>query len=124
CLSRLHPIRRRYLRDFFEEKDRMENPSLNLYLLCLAPKYLDLILWVLSFGLHWRVDVHERASSHHGLWSFVWAFGLHLSSCYCMIMGLVISCSKIGQKPTKTKYPQNICANAKTTNNQAKVRVV
>ena len=40
----------------------MENPSLNLYLLCLAPKYLDLILWALSFGLNWRVDVHERAS--------------------------------------------------------------
>src|SRR6185312_11539093 len=51
----------------------MENPSLNLYLPCLAPKYLNLILWALSFGLHWRVDVHERASSHHGLWSFVWA---------------------------------------------------
>ena len=42
-------------------------------LLCLAPKYLDLILWALSFGLHWRVDVHERASNHHGLRSFVWA---------------------------------------------------
>jgi hypothetical protein len=38
----------------------MENPSLNIYLLCLAPKYLDLILWALSFGLHWRVDVHEH----------------------------------------------------------------
>ena len=62
---------RRYLRDIFEEKDRMENPSLNLSLLCLAPKYLDLILWALSFGLHWRVDVHEQASNHHGLWSFV-----------------------------------------------------
>ena len=49
----------------------MENPSLNLSLLCLAPKYLDLILWVLSFGLHWRVDVHKWASSLHGLWSFV-----------------------------------------------------
>ena len=70
-LSRLHPVGRRYLRDFFEGKDRMENPSLNLYLLCLAPKYLDLILWALSFGLHWRVDVHERASNHHGLRSFV-----------------------------------------------------
>ena len=45
----------------------MENPSLNFYLLCLAPKYLDFILWALSFGLHWRVDV---ASSRHGLWSF------------------------------------------------------
>ena len=62
---------RRYLRDIFEEKDRMENPSLNLSLLCLAPKYLDLILWALSFGLHWRVDVHEWASSLHGLQSFV-----------------------------------------------------
>ena len=51
----------------------MENPSLNLSLLCLAPKYLDLILWALSFGLHWRVDVHERASSRHGLRSFVCA---------------------------------------------------
>ena len=67
------PIGRCYLRDIFEEKDRTENPSLNLYLLCLALKYLDLILWALSFGLHWRVDVHERASSHHGLWSFLWA---------------------------------------------------
>ena len=52
----------------------MENPSLNLYLLCLAPKYLDLILWALSFGLHWSVDVHEQASSRMafgpllGLW--------------------------------------------------------
>ena len=50
----------------------MENPSLNISLLCLAPNY-DLILWALSFGLHWRVDVHERAFSRHGLWSFVWA---------------------------------------------------
>ena len=49
----------------------MENPSLNLSLLCFAPKYLDLILWALSFGLYWRVDVHERASNHHGLQSFV-----------------------------------------------------
>ena len=72
-LSRLHPVGRRYLRDFFEGKDRTENPSLNLYLICLALKYLDLILWALSFGLHWRVDVHERASSRHGLWSFAWA---------------------------------------------------
>ena len=72
-LSRLHPVGRRYLRDFFEGNDRTGNPSLNLYLLYLAPKYLDLILWALSFGLHWRVDVHERASSRHGLWSFVWA---------------------------------------------------
>ena len=44
----------------------MENPSLNISLLFLAPKYLDLILWALSFGLHWRVD-------HHGLRSFVQA---------------------------------------------------
>ena len=49
----------------------MENPSLNISLLCLAPKYLDLILWALSFGLHWRVDVHERASNHLSLRSFV-----------------------------------------------------
>ena len=38
----------RYLRG----KDRIENPSLNLHLLCLIPKYLDLIfvglvLWAL-----------------------------------------------------------------------------
>ena len=58
---------RRYLRDIFEEKDRMENLSL----VCLAPKYLDLILLALSSGLDWRVDVHEWASSLHGLWSFV-----------------------------------------------------
>ena len=49
----------------------MENPSLNISLLCLAPKYLI-----------------------------------------------------IGQKPAKTKYLQNICANAKTTNNWAEVRMV
>ena len=49
----------------------MENPSLNISLLCLAPKHLDLILWALSFGLYWRVDVHEWASNHHGLRSFV-----------------------------------------------------
>ena len=79
----------------------MENPSLNISLLCLAPKYLDLILWALSFGLHWRVDVHERASNHHGLRSFVRAFGLRLSSCHRVIVGLAISCSKIGQKPEK-----------------------
>ena len=51
----------------------MENPSLNISLLCLALKYLDLILWALSFGLHWRVDVHECASNQHGLWSSLWA---------------------------------------------------
>ena len=93
----------------------MENPSLNLSLLCLAPKYFDLILWALSFRLHWRVDVHERPSNHHGL---------RLSSCHRVIVGLVISCSKIGQKPPKTKYLQNICANAKTTNNWPEVRMV
>jgi len=49
----------------------MENPSLNISLLCLAPKYLNLILWALSFGLHWRVDVHEWASNHHSLRPFV-----------------------------------------------------
>ena len=52
-----------------------------------------------------------------GLWSC-------LSSCHRVIVGLVISCSKIGQKPAKTKYLQNICANAKTTNNWAEVRMV
>ena len=46
CLSRLHPIRRRYLQDFFEEKDRMENPSLNLSLL-----FLPLSILILSCGL-------------------------------------------------------------------------
>ena len=114
----------RYHSDFFEGKDRMKNPSLNISLLCLAPKYLDLILWALFFGLHWRVDVHERASNHHGFRSFVRAFGLHLSSCHRVIVGLVVSCSKIGQKPAKTKFLQNICANAKTTNNWAEVRMV
>ena len=49
----------------------MENPSLNISLLCLAPKYLDLIRWALSSGLHWRVDVLERVSNRHGLRSFV-----------------------------------------------------
>ena len=82
----MHPIGLHYLRDIFEGKDRTENHSLNLYFLCLAPKYLDLILWALSFGLHWKVDVHERASSHHGL---------RLSSCYCVIMGLVETSPKM-----------------------------
>ena len=67
---------RHYLRDIFEEKDMMKNPSLNLSLLCLVLKYLDLILWDLSFELHWRVDVHEWASNHHGLRSFVRALAL------------------------------------------------
>ena len=49
---------------------------------------------------------------------------LCLSSCHRVIVGLVISCSKIGQKPAKMKYLQNICANAKTTNNWAEVRMV
>ena len=31
--------------------------------------------------------------------------------------GLVISCSKIGQKPAKMKFLQNICANMKMTKN-------
>ena len=60
----------------------MENPSLNLSLHCLAPKYLDLILWALSFGLHWRVDVHEGASSRHGLCPL---FGLWPSSFFVLM---------------------------------------
>ena len=44
-------------------------------------------------------------------------FGLWPSSFF-------VSCSKIGQKPAKTKYLQNICANVKTTNNWAEVRMV
>ena len=51
-------------------------------------------------------------------------FGLWTTSCHRVIVGLVISCSKIGQKPTKTKYLQNICANTKTTNNWAEVWMV
>ena len=102
----------------------MENLSFNLSLLCLTPKYLDLILWALSFGLHWRVDVHEWASNHHGLRSFVWALAFVFLRCHRVIVGLVISCSKIGQKPAKMKYLQNICANAKTTNNWNEVRIV
>ena len=63
----------RYLRG----KDRIGNPSLNLHLLCLIPKYLDLTLWAWSFGLSWRMDVHEWTSNQHGLWSF---FGVWPSS--------------------------------------------
>src|SRR6185503_5063633 len=51
-------------------------------------------------------------------------FGIRHSSCHRVIIGLAISCSKIGQKPAKTKYLQNICANMKTTNNWAEVRMV
>ena len=91
-------------------RERTENPSLNLYLLCLSPKYLDLILWALSFGLHWRVDVHERASSRHGLWSFAWALAFvflrviawswvsskHLRKCPISCQN--ITCTKIQDK--------------------------
>ena len=59
----------RYLRG----KDRIENPSLNLYLLCLIPKYLISSLWAWSFGLSWRMDVDEWASNQHGICSFLWA---------------------------------------------------
>jgi len=41
-----------------------------------------------------------------------------------VIVDLAISCSKISQKPAKMKYLQNICANVKTTNNWAEVRMV
>ena len=34
------------------------------------------------------------------------------------------SCSKIGQKPAKTKFLQNICASVKMTNNLVGVRTV
>ena len=60
----------------------------------------------------------------------IMAFGLLfglcpcLSSCHRVIVSLAISCSKIGQKPAKTKYLQNICANVKTTNNCPEVRMV
>ena len=59
----------RYLRG----KDRIGNPSLNLYLLCLIPNTLISSLWAWSFGLSWRMDVHEWASNQHRLWSFLWA---------------------------------------------------
>ena len=51
----------------------------------------------------------------------LWPSTFFVSSCE---HGPVISCSKIGQKPAKMKYLQNICANAKATNNWAKVRMV
>ena len=65
--------------------------------------------------------MHERASNHHGLRSFVRALAFVILR---VIVGLAISFSKIGQKPAKTKYLQNICANAKATNNWAEVRMV
>src|SRR6185436_645996 len=58
---------------YLQGKDRIGNPSLNLYLLCLIPKYLDLIFVGLALWLSWRMDVHELASNQHGLWSFLWA---------------------------------------------------
>ena len=58
-----------------------------------------------------------------GLWPSSF-FVSSRDSCHRVIVGLAISCSKIGQKPAKTKYLQNICANAKTTNNRAEVRMV
>ena len=53
-------------------------------------------------------------------------FGLWPSSFFALLHdhGPRHLCSKIGQKPAKTKYLQNICANAKTTNNRAEVRMV
>ena len=61
----------------------MENPSLNISLLCFAPKYLDLILWALSFGLHWRVDVHEWALVFMAFGSLfeLWPSSFFMSSC-------------------------------------------
>ena len=46
-------------------------------------------------------------------------FGLWPSSfsVLALDMDFVISCSKIGQKPAKTKFLQNICPNVKMTNN-------
>ena len=46
-------------------------------------------------------------------------FGLWPSSFSVLALDhdLVISCSKIGQKPAKMKFLQNICANVKMTNN-------
>ena len=103
----------RYLRG----KDRIGNPSLNLHLLCLILKYLDLIfvglvLWaLLEDGCAWM--------GFESTWALVLplGFGLHLSLCWRSITGLVISCSKIGQKPAKMKFLQNICASVKMTNN-------
>ena len=50
------------------------------------------------------------------------SFGLWPSSFSVLVLdhgftGLVISCFKIGQKPAKTKFLQNICASVKMTNN-------
>ena len=67
----------RYLR----EKDRIGNPSLNLHLLCLIPKYLDLIfvgfvLWaLLEDGCAWM--------GFESTWALVLplGFGLRLSPC-------------------------------------------
>ena len=99
----------RYLRG----KDRIGNPSLNFHLLCLIPKYLDLIfvglvLWALCAWMGFE-----------STWALVLplGFGLRLSPCWRSITGLVISCSKIGQKAAKTKFLQNICASVKMTNN-------
>ena len=56
----------RYLR----EKDRIGNPSLNLHLLGLIPKYLDLIF---VGSVLWALLEDGCASNQHGLWSFLWA---------------------------------------------------
>ena len=53
-------------------KDRIGNPSLNLHLLCLIRSILISSSWAWSFGLYWRMDVHEWAPNQHGLWSFLW----------------------------------------------------
>jgi hypothetical protein len=39
-------------------------------------------------------------------------------------MGLIISCSKVGQKHANTKFLQNICANVNMTNTYVRVRTV
>ena len=103
----------RYLRG----KDRIENPSLNLRLLYLIPKYLDLIFVGLVLGA--LLEDGCAWMGFESTWALVLplGFGLRLSPCWRSITGLAISCSKIGQKPAKMKFLQNICASVKMTNN-------
>ena len=73
----------------------------------------------LSFGLHWRVDVHERA------WPLVLCLGfcLRLSSCYCVIMGLVETSPKMSNFLPKYNMLQNPGQNRKRSSSGAKWRV-
>ena len=68
--------------------------------------------------------MHEWASDQHGFWSFLWALAFVFLRVSARSQASSFHAPKIGQKPAKTKFLQNICAYVKMTNNYAGVRTV